>query len=53
MIFPSPGLRHPVRCFWVAIWNASELTGLGLVRFGISPGWLFGKCLGKPGRRIK
>jgi hypothetical protein len=50
MMFPSPGWRHPFRCFWVAIWNWGELTGQML---GIRSSWLFGKALGQPGRRVR
>lgn len=49
MMFPSPGWRHPIRCFWVAVWNWGELTGQ---LFGIKSSWLFGKCLGSKGERI-
>jgi hypothetical protein len=51
MIFPSPGWRHPFRCFWVATWNTIEIVPVPL------PGWLpprlFGKAMGKQGRRVR
>jgi hypothetical protein len=38
-----------MRWFWRAVWNTSELTGVGLGRF--AP-FVFGRMLGAKGKRV-
>lgn len=52
MIFPSPGWRHPLRCFWVACWNLIEVGRMAWLPAPIPP-WLFGKAIGTRGRRVR